>query len=370
MNSKPMRVGVVGAGIISEIYLKNMIGRFDNLEVEAICSQRMESARKRAAQFGIEARTLEDILSDDSIEMIVNLTPTPAHEGIIRQALTAGKHVYTEKTLTGSYETAEALRQLAREKGLYLGSAPDTFLGAALQTARKAIDDGLLGEVHSFAIAANRDNRLLTSFYRFLNLPKGGVGYDYAVYHLTALVSLLGPVKQVAASVRAPFPTHVDKNPAYPSFGQPISTPNESQLMGILKLQSGAAGTIHFNNDSAMDDQALFAIYGTDGILWVPDPNTFGGAVTFLPAGKDFGDHPTPRVLECPFGYSDNSRGLGPAEMAAAIRANRPARADAQMACHVLEVIDALMASGEQNAFVDVHSTCERPRPMNGINLD
>ena len=370
MADRPMRVGVIGAGIISEIYLTNMIHRFDNLEVVAICSQRMDSARRRAAQFGIEARTLDEILSDDSIELIVNLTPTPAHEAIIRRALEAGKHVYTEKTLTGSHETAFALRNLAAEKGLWLGSAPDTFLGAALQTARKAIDDGLLGEVHSFAVAANRDNRLLTSFFRFLNLPKGGVGYDYAVYHLTALVSLLGPVRQVAASVRAPYPTHIDRNPDLPTLGQPIPTPNESQLMGILKLKSGAAGTIHFNNDSAMADQALFTLYGTEGILWVPDPNTFGGEVTFLPAGKDFEDHPLPRVLECPFDYGDNSRGLGPAEMAASIRANRPCRASADMACHVLEVIDALIESGASNAFVDIHSTCERPRPLNGFNLD
>lgn len=370
MAVKPVRVGVVGAGIISEIYLQNMIRRFDNLEVAAICSQHMDSARRRAAQFGIEARTFEEILSDDSVELIVNLTPTPAHEAIIRRSLMAGKHVYTEKTLTGSHASARALRDLAAERGLYLGSAPDTFLGAALQTARKAIDDGLLGEVHSFAVAANRDNRLLTSFYRFLNLPKSGVGYDYAVYHLTALVSLLGPVRQVAASVRAPYPTHIDQNPAYPTFGQPIPTPNESQLMGVLKLRSGAAGTVHFNNDSAMADQALFALYGTEGILWIPDPNTFGGEVTFLPAGKDFEDRPAPRVLPCPFGYADNSRGLGPAEMAAAIRAQRPCRASADMACHVLEVIDALMESDARNTFVDVRSTCERPRPLNGINLD
>ena len=370
MTMNPMRVGVVGAGIISEIYLTNMIHRFDSLEVAAICSQRMDSARRRAAQFGIEARTFEAILSDPSIEMIVNLTPTPAHEDIIRRALLAGKHVYTEETLTGSHESADALRALAAEKGLYLGSAPDTFLGASLQTARKAIDEGLLGEVHSFAIAANRDNRLLTSFFRFLNLPSGGVGYDYAVYHLTALVSLLGPVSQVAASVRTPYPTHVDLNPDYPSFGQSIDTPNESQIMGLLKMKCGAAGTVHFNNDSAMADQALFALYGTEGILYIPDPNTFGGAVTFLPAGKSFEDHPLPRVLECPFDFSDNSRGIGPAEMADAIRAGRPCRASADMACHVLEVIDALIASGASDAFVDIRSTCQRPRPLNGINLD
>ena len=365
MQGQRICVGVVGAGIISDIYLKNMTGRFaDVLDVKCVCSARMDSARRRAAQYGIEAVTLEEMLADPSVQMIVNLTPTPAHEDIIRRALTAGKHVYTEKTLTGDHESAEDLLHLAREKGLRLGSAPDTFLGAALQTARKAVDDGLLGVVNSFAIAANRDNRLLTPFYRFLNLPKGGAGYDYAVYYLTALVSLLGPVSQAAAVVRAPYPTHIDLNPAFDTFGKPIPTPNESQLMAVLRLESGAAGTVHFNHDSAMDDQAFFALYGTEGILTLPDPNGFGGPVRFLPAGKSFEDHPVPYALDCPFDYADNSRGLGPADMARAILEGRPHRASAEMACHVLETVDAIMQSSQSQAFKAIHSTCTRPEPL------
>jgi len=218
--------------------------------------------------------------------------------------------------------------------------------------------------VNSFAIASNRDNRLLTSFFRFLNLPKGGAGYDYAVYYLTALVSLLGPVSQAAAVVRTPYPTHIDLNPAFDTFGKPIPTPNESQLMAVLRLKSGAAGTVHFNHDSAMDDQAFFALYGTEGILTLPDPNGFGGPVRFLPAGKSFEDHPAPRVLDGPFDYADNSRGLGPADMARAILENRPHRASAEIACHVLETVDAIMQSSQTQTFTDIHSTCTRPEPL------
>ena len=364
MAKERLTVGVVGAGIISEIYLKNMIGRFDVLDVKAVTSARMESAKKRAAQFGIAAVTLDALLQDPDIDMIVNLTPTPAHEDIIRRALLSGKHVYTEKTLTGDYGSASALSALAREKGLRLGSAPDTFLGAALQTARRAIDEGLVGEINSFAIAANRDNRLLTPFYRFLNLPKGGAGYDYAVYYLTALVSLLSPVRQVSAMVRTPYPTHIDLNPAFETYGKPFPTPNESELMALLRLDSGAAGTLHFNHDSVMDDQAFFALYGTKGILYLPDPNAFGGEVRFLPAGASFDDHPAAQVLDCPFDYSDNSRGLGPADMARAILDDRPHRASAEMACHVLEVVDAIMESDRRKAFIDLHSACARPEPL------
>ena len=359
----PIRVGVVGSGIISEIYLKNMIGRFDNLDVRAVGSRHMENAQRRAAQFGIPARSVDDMLADPEIDMIVNLTPASVHEEIIRRALMAGKHVYTEKTLTTDHRSARALLALAEEKGLVLASAPDTFLGAALQTARKAIDEGRIGAVTSFAFAANRDNRVLTSFFRFLNLPGGGCGYDYMVYYLTALVSLLGPVDQVAAMVRAPFPTHRDINPDSRSFGQDIETPNESEITATLRLKSGVCGTAHLNCDTLLQDQHFFAIYGTEGMLLLPDPNGFGGEVRLLTSALDWSPERV-TVLDCPFGFADNSRGLGPADTAAAIREGRASRADAHMACHVLEVIDRIMESSDRQRFVPVESACDRPAPM------
>ena len=198
MSVRPIRVEVIGSGLISGIYLKNMSTRFEILQVKGVASAHPENAKRKADEFGLPAWTVDQLLERDDVDLVVNLTPTPAHEGLIRRALEAGKHVYTEKTMTTGHQSALALAGLAREKGLWLGSAPDTFLGAALQTARKAIDEGLIGQVTSFAFAANRDNSYLTSFYRFLNLPFGGVAYDYAVYYLTALCSLLGPVARVA----------------------------------------------------------------------------------------------------------------------------------------------------------------------------
>ena len=365
MSIKPLRVGVVGSGLISGIYLKNMIGRFDILEVAGLCSSHYENAKRRADEFGIPAyESLDAMLSDGSVDMIVNLTPAPAHEDIIRRALLAGKHVYTEKVMTTSHESARALTDLAREKGLWLGSAPDTFLGAALQTARRAIDGGMIGEVTSFAFAANRDNSFLTSFFRFLNMPFGGVAYDYSVYYFTALCSLLGPVARVAAAVRAPYPTHRDVDPRSKTFGQDIATPNESEISAVITLQSGVSGTAHVNADSVIEDQHFFAIYGTKGILYLPDPNGFGGEVRLQPNWA-YDQPPAPaRVLAGDFGFSDNARGVGPAEMAWSIRMGRPARASAEMATHVLEVIDAIIESGSTNAFVDIASTFERSAPL------
>lgn len=362
--AKPLGVGVVGSGMISSIYLKNMTSRFDILRVEAMTSAHLENARKRAAEFGIPARPYEELLADGNIDLIVNLTPTPAHGEIIRRALEACKHVYTEKTLTTDHHSALALRDLAAQKGLWLGSAPDTFLGAAWQTARKAIDEGLIGEVTSFAFAANRDYNFLTSFFTFLNKPSGGIAYDYAVYYLTALCVLLGPVKRVAAVVRNPYPIHEDINPRSDTFGQQIDTPNESEFSAVLELASGVAGTAHVNGDSVIEDKHFFSIYGTKGILYLPDPNGFGGEVLFQPNWAYNETPAQPRPLDCPFGYADNSRGVGPAELAWAVRAGRPARANADMACHVLEVVDAIIESGRTRAFVDIATTFTRPEPL------
>ena len=201
-----------------------------------------------------------------------------------------------------------------------------TFLGAAAQTARQAIDAGLIGEVNSFALSVNRDNAFLTSFFPFLNQPSGGAGYDYAVYCLTVLVSLLGPVSRVAAFVDAPYPTHEDVNPRSPTFGRSISTPNESRISAALRLASGVTGTLHADHDSHLDDQSFFAVYGTKGILFLPCSNDFGGEVRLLPNHAFDRPAEPARTLDCAFPFAENSRGVGPAEMAWSIRKNRPCR--------------------------------------------
>lgn len=362
--AKTMHAAIVGAGAISDIYLKNMTSRFSILKVDAICANHMEHAEKKAKQYGIKAMTFQDILADESIEMIVNLTPAFAHADIIRQALMAGKHVYTEKTLTDNLESAAELVKLADEKGLYLGAAPDTFLGASLQTARRAIDEGMLGEVTSFSVSANRDNDVLLSMFSFLRTPGAGVCMDYGVYYMTALVSLLGPVAQTAAVVRAPYQTHVNIWKESPEYGKEMNTPNESEVSAILQFESGVAGTFHIDADSVLEDQAYMAIHGTKGILYLTDPNQFGGTVKFLPNPEDF-EHPT-TVQKVPSieNFTDNSRGVGPAEMAWAIREGRKSRVDKQMAYHVMEVLCAMLESGEKGTFIKINSTCKRPEAL------
>lgn len=363
MNNK-LHVGVVGAGAISDIYLENMIHKFDILCVDKICARHLEHAQVKAEKYNICACTLEEMLADEAIDMIVNLTPVDAHYDIIKRALLAGKHVYTEKTMTDRFESACELMELAEEKHLYLGCAPDTFLGGALQTARDMIDSGELGDINSFAIACNRDNHILDSLFAFHRLPGSGLANNYAVYHITTLVSLLGPVKQVAAIVKCPYPKKKNIIPTSSDFGQEMDTPNESRISAILELKSGVSGTFHGDCDSILADQAYFAIFGQNGILYLTDPNQFGGEVKFLPKSIDPRNPEPPRVLENHFGYNENSRGLGPALMAEAILSGAKNRTDKCLAGHVLEILNAILESGESNQFVEIQSTCERPEAM------
>ena len=359
-----MKTAVVGCGAISDIYLTNMINRFSNLEVVSCCASHLEHAREKAEKYGIRACTYEEILADPEIELIVNLTPAPAHYDLIRRALLAGKHVYTEKTMTVTLEEAKELVRLADEKGLYLCSAPDTFLGASLQTARKAIDEGMIGEVTSCVVYGNRDLNLLASICSFLRMPGGGICFDYGVYYMTGLVSLLGPVRRVAGTVRNPWPKRRFIIPDTPDYGKVMDYPNETQVSALLEFESGITGTFHLNGDSNLVDETGFVIFGTKGVLKLANPNHFGGQVSVIPNSYDHHNPPKPQALDYGLEYEDNSRGIGPAEMALAVREGRKARTDKELAYHVLEVLCGIVKSSARETFIHMESTCSRPEPM------
>lgn len=364
MEQKQLRAGVIGCGAISDIYLKNMINEFGNLEVVACAANHLENALKKAEQYGIKGCTVEELLADDSIDMVVILTPAPTHYELAKKALEAGKHVYTEKTMTITVETARELVKLADEKGLYFGSAPDTFLGAAWQTARKMIDEGKLGEISSFQISANRDLDFLAGLFGFLRMPGGGICYDYGVYYLTMLVSLLGPVKGAFAMVRNLKPVRKNVMEQSPEYGKEFSYPNESQVCAVMELENGVRGNFALNGDSVLQDQAEFIIYGTKGILKMNDPNGFGGKNIFMANSYDISRQPVWEEIDNVCGYEENSRGIGPSEMADAILSGRRNRASKEMAYHVLDVIDTMMKSSDSGRFEEVASTCERPERL------
>ncbi|MBR6396833.1 MAG: Gfo/Idh/MocA family oxidoreductase [Lachnospiraceae bacterium] len=356
-------VAVIGSGSISEQYLTNMINFYKNLNVVGCSASNIEHAKKRAAQFNIKAMTNEEIFADPSIDIVVILVPTPVHATLIEQALNAGKHVYTEKTISENTKDAARLLKLADEKGLYLGSAPDTFMGAALQEARRILDEGTIGEPLSFSLNINRNVEFLASIFNFLRMPGGGLAYDYGVYYFTALVSLLGPVKDVFSVVKNLSKERTNVFPQSPDFGKKYEYNNESQLYALLNLESGITGTVSMNGDSVIMDIPYFYIYGTKGILKLSCANDFGGdlEVTLNPEGFN---PPPVKTFKGSSPITGEKRGIGPAEMALAIDEKRPNRASKEMAYHVLDLIETIMKSSNEKKCLEVASTCKIPAPL------
>lgn len=345
---KQMTTAIIGSGSISRIYLQNFSTMFSNIKVKSCCAQHIESAQKRAAQFGIEASTVEEILADPEIELVVVLTPAPSHYGLIKQALLAGKHVYTEKVLSLTVAEAKELCDLAEEKGLYLGSAPDTFMGAAWQKCAQVIKNNTLGTVTGFDVYVNRDMDQITSEYPFVCLPGGGVMYDFGVYHLTVLINMLGRVKEVCAIVENNKPIRLGKVKGTVAYGKEYSFPNEAQVTAILRMESGVVGTLTINGETVPDDLLHFRIYGEKGVMELPDPNRFGGPIRVKHPDEDWEEV----VNDLPF--SENSRGLGPSEMVQAMEEGRPNVANKERALHVLSVMEAMMESSKTRGFVKV----------------
>ncbi|MDR2888837.1 MAG: Gfo/Idh/MocA family oxidoreductase [Lachnospiraceae bacterium] len=352
-------VGVVGCGAISDIYFTNMIGRFGNLQVTSCASKGMASARKKAELYGLKPVTMEEMFDDPQIDIIVNLTPPSEHYRIIKAALEHGKHVYTEKVITPDFRQAQELAALADRKQRLLCSAPDAFLGAAIQTVKKAVMDGTIGMVSTVNVALNRDIELLAELFRFTIAPGAGVGYDMGIYYLTALLSILGPVREVAGRVRTNRPTRQFTDPANPDSGKSYTIENENVMTGLLDFVGGTQGTVCLNTDSIFPSDSVMTLYGTKGILYVTDPNEFGGTVRLR---RSMAEETEELAVE--FDYTDNARGLGVAEMAYALEQGQRPRTDREMGIHAIEILDGIVASSHSGRFIKMESTFAVPELM------
>lgn len=362
---RPVRLAVVGCGVISDIYLDNLRDRFSICKVAGCCDLNAAAARRMADKYGIPVLTMEQILADDTIEMVVNLTPPAAHYTVVRQALLGGKHVYTEKSLATTFAQARELHALAQERGLRLGVAPDTFLGAAGQTARFAVDAGLIGEVTGCVATLNRDGGWMAEKYPYTAKEGGGIGMDVGIYYVTMLLSLLGPVREVCGfwDVRGPERRHYSL--ARADAGESYTLESENLVSACMLLASGAQGTLHFNANCTQNEQPQVILYGTEGILYLPDPNGFGGDVRIALKGQR-----EAITLPPTHGFADNSRGLGVADMAWAIRHGRPHRAAAGMAVHAVELLRGIEQSAKDRRYYAMKTAFERPMPMQRGYLD
>ena len=359
MSPERTRVGIIGCGNISGVYLKNAREMFDILEVAACADLRPEKAEAQAKEFGVpRACTPEELLADPAIEIVINLTVPAVHAEVALAAVEAGKNVHNEKPLAVAREDGRRLLEAARRRGVRVGCAPDTFLGAGLQTCRKVIDDGRIGEpVAALAFFMGRGAESWHPDPEFFYQPGAGPMFDMGPYYLTALVNLVGPIRRVTSCAGTSFAERLITSK--PKHGTKIKVNTPTHIAGSMDFECGAVGTIVTSFDVYAARVPRIQVFGTEGTLNVPDPNNFGGDVQlWRPEKGEWEDVP----LTHP--YAENSRAIGVADMAYALRSGRPHRASGEMAYHVLDVMQAFLDASEAGRHVELESTCERPAPL------
>lgn len=350
-------IGIIGCGNISSAYI-NGCHQFDFLRVVAVADMRHDAAQAKAAEHDLGcAGSVEELLADPDIDIVINLTVPDAHAAVSRAILAAGKHLYSEKPLAVAREDGQAVLAAAAARGLRVGCAPDTFLGGGLQTCRRLIDDGAIGQpVAATAFMMGHGPESWHPNPGFFYKSGAGPLFDMGPYYVTALVHLLGPVERVAAIARISFAERVATSEARRGERLPVEVP--THVAGTLALVSGPLATMITSFDVWGHTLPRIEIYGSEGSLSVPDPNTFGGPVRLLRAGSK-------EWVEVPLTHSDQvRRGVGVADMAAAIRDGRPHRAAGDLAYHVLDVMHSFYDASAAGQTVPVASMCRRPEAL------
>ena len=343
------RVGIIGCGNISDTYL-GISAKFDSLEVIAVSDMDITKRDAQAAKYGVRALEIDALLASD-VDVIVNLTPPVAHASVTMQALEAGKHVYSEKPLAVSLEDGWAIRDLALRKNLRVGCAPDTFLGAGLQTARNLLERGAIGTpLNAFASMMSRGPEGWHPNPGFFYQPGAGPLFDMGPYYITALIHFFGGIQSVTASARKSLEARVA------GTGAVIPVNTVTHVSANLEFASGCIATLLLTFDVQQSTLPRFELYGTTGTLIAPDPNIFDGPVLLRGAqSEDWTEQPVTRP------YNDNSRGLGLAEMMEAHRQGHPHRASLDLALHVLETMHAILSSAERGERVKLETSVTQP---------
>lgn len=369
---KKLRVGVVGCGNISTAYFR-LAPLFKGVQMVACADLKPELAAAQAKAFGLRAMTVDELLAAKDIDIVVNLTVPAAHYGISKAALDAGKHVYSEKPFVLSLKEGLDLKKRAEKKGLRIGSAPDTFLGGAAQQARALVDAGKIGRITSGVChVMNHGMEHWHPNPDFFYAPGGGPILDLGPYYISSLVQLAGPVTRVGALTSIPTPQRTIANGPRNGETVPVGTP--TTIHALLHFDNGAVVTLNASWDVWAHGHAPIELYGEDGTLYVPDPNFFGGTVGLtvkdkvlkrLPAWK----HPlgVPNQ-DSPRGPLANYRTVGLADMALGILEGRPHRCSLDFALHAIEIMTAILQSGETGKFVTLTTSCARPEALDAAS--
>jgi predicted dehydrogenase len=361
-------IGVIGCGNIATTYLR-LAPLFRGIEMRGCADIDENVAAAKAKEYGIRADSVAALLAADDIDIIVNLTIPAAHYEVSRAILEAGKHVYSEKPYVLSVEEGLELADLARKKGLRIGSAPDTFLGGAHQHGRHIVDSGLIGRITSgTAHVMSHGMEHWHPNPDFFFQPGGGPILDLGPYYLADLVQLAGPVRQVAAMTS--IPARQRTITSEPRKGQTIEVNTPTTIHALLEFENGAVFTLNTSWDVWNHGHAPLEIYGEEGSLFLPDPNFFGGEVRFTrqaeaAAPSEPWDHPFGVVNQDPGGRNlANYRAVGLADMALAIMEDRPHRCSGEFALHVVDIMTGILRSGETGRFEAMRTTCDRPAAL------
>ncbi|MFE0464060.1 Gfo/Idh/MocA family protein [Kitasatospora sp. NPDC058965] len=350
-----LRVGVVGAGNISGAYFTTF-PRLANLRVTAIADLDADRAAAAAAGLpGVRAATPDELYAADDVDLVLNLTVPAAHADVAHAAIAAGKHVYGEKPLASTTAEAGALLAAADRAGVRVGCAPDTVLGTGVQTARAALDAGQIGApVAATAFMVTPGHERWHPDPEFYYRPGGGPLLDMGPYYLTALITLLGPVRRVVGMSSTPRPVRTIGSG--PRAGTAFTAEVATHVTGVLEHASGALSTLVMSFEVWAGALPRIEVYGTAGSLSVPDPNGFDGEVRIFRSGaKEW--EPVPEQG----GYQNASRGYGVSDLARSIARGVPHRADGRLAYHVLDVMESLLAAARTGDSMSILSTCERP---------
>lgn len=356
---RKVKIGVVGCGNISPIYFENLTNTFANTEVYACADLIGGLALAAAAKWSIpHIMTLEQMLEDPEIEIILNITTPQDHYPICKRALLAGKHVYVEKPLSLSFEDGCELTGIAKERGLLLGGAPDTFMGAGIQTSMQLIQEGAIGEtIGASAFMMCHGHESWHPAPEFYYKKGGGPLFDMGPYYLTALVSLMGGVREVSGMTAKAFETRTITSE--PLNGKIVEVEIPTHVSALLRFNNGAVASLITSFDVWGSTLPRIEVYGTRGTLVVPDPNSFGGPVLLAAAdGKGFEE------VALTHRYSVNSRGIGVSDMARCIAEGGRPRAGSDLANHVLEIMCAIGRSNDSRCFYKMTSGYIKTSPL------
>ena len=346
-----MNIGIVGCGNISPRYFEGL-KQYDEVDVVACADLDVDRAASRAVEYSVQAMTSQELLADPAVDIVVNLTLPQVHAEVSLGAIDAGKHVYSEKPLAIALSDGDAIVDAAEKAGVIAGCAPDTFLGGGLQTCRKLINDGTIGRpIAATAFMMSHGHEQWHPDPAFFYKNGGGPMYDMGPYYLTALVSLMGPVRRIAGVTSSAFEHRTILSE--PKRGQRVDVEIPTHVTGLLDFHSGAVATIVTSFDVWGSRLPHIEIYGTEGTLSVPDPNMFDGPVEVQRGQEEW--------ESVPLAYPEGRRGLGVVDMAAAIRNGRKSRVDARLARHVLEIMQGLHKSSDTDCHLVLSSTCEQP---------